>query len=132
MTLYNQDWRARLATTCHEMSDDSISLSARYNRALSAASSLSNHSALSDEYKSISSAALSDLKLVSAAIHDLQLFSKNETLEDISTRQLIFLSVPYATGELLLSLPAPDPTLRKDVLVQAEVFNSARLLPFTF
>ncbi|KAF8599070.1 hypothetical protein BDV93DRAFT_477909 [Ceratobasidium sp. AG-I] len=102
------------------MSDDSISLSARYSRALSAASSLSNYSALSDEYKSISSGALTDLKLVSTAINDLQLFSKNETLEDISTRQLVFLSVPYATGELLLSLPAPDPTLRQDVLVQAE------------
>lgn len=112
------------------MSDDSISLSARYSRALSAASSLSNHSALSEEYKSISSDALADLKLVSTAVNDLQLFSKNETLEDISTRQLVFLSVPYAIGELLLSLPAPDPVLRKDVLVQAEVLSSARILLF--
>lgn len=110
------------------MSDDSISLSARYSRALSAASSLLNHSALSDEYKSISSDALSDLKLVSAAINDIQLFSKNETLEDISTRQLVFLSVPYAIGEILLALPAPDPALRKEVLIQAEVLSFAWLL----
>ncbi|KAG9127214.1 hypothetical protein FRC07_000175 [Ceratobasidium sp. 392] len=99
---------------------DQLSLSARYNRALSAASILSAHSALTPEYKRISNDALTDLRLVTAAISDLQLFSKNETLEDISTRQLVYLSVPYATAELLQSLPSTELNLRKDTLVQAE------------
>ncbi|KAG9080392.1 hypothetical protein FRC06_006642 [Ceratobasidium sp. 370] len=99
---------------------DQLSLSARYARALSAASNLSAHSALAPEYKQISDDALGDLKLVAAAISDLQLFSKNETLEDISTRQLVYLSVPYATAELLQSLPSAEPSLRKATLAEAE------------
>ncbi|KAG8696256.1 hypothetical protein FRC08_007277 [Ceratobasidium sp. 394] len=99
---------------------DQLSLSARYARALSAASNLFAHSALSPEYKQISDDALADLRLVAAAISDLQLFSKNETLEDISTRQLVYLSVPYATAELLQSLPSTEPSLRKTTLTEAE------------
>ncbi|QRW14272.1 Type 2A phosphatase-associated protein 42 [Ceratobasidium sp. AG-Ba] len=100
---------------------EQLSLSARYYRALSAASSLSSHSALSPEYKQISDGALADLKLVAAAISDLQLFSKNETLEDVSTRQLVYLTVPYATAELLQALPSTEPHLRKNILTQAEL-----------
>ncbi|KAG8700458.1 hypothetical protein FRC08_004694 [Ceratobasidium sp. 394] len=100
---------------------DQLSLSARYARALSAASSLSAHSALAPEYKQISDDALADLRLVAAAISDLQLFSKNETLEDISTQQLVYLSVPYATAELLQSLPSTEPSLRKATLAEAEL-----------
>ncbi|KAG8725493.1 hypothetical protein FRC09_015786 [Ceratobasidium sp. 395] len=99
---------------------DQLSLSARYDRALSAASGLSAHSALTSEYKQISNDALTDLRLVAAAISDLQLFSKNETLDDVSTRQLVYLSVPYAIAELLQSLPSTEPSLRKDTLAQAE------------
>ncbi|KAG8790800.1 hypothetical protein FRC12_010973 [Ceratobasidium sp. 428] len=99
---------------------DQLSLSARYDRALSAASVLSAHSALTPEYKQISNEALTDLRLVAAAISDLQLFSKNETLEDVSTRQLVYLSVPFAIAELLQSLPSTEPSLRKDTLAQAE------------
>ncbi|KAG8741848.1 hypothetical protein FRC10_002358 [Ceratobasidium sp. 414] len=99
---------------------DQLSLSARYDRALSAASGLSAHSALTPEYKQISDDALTDLRLVAVAISDLQLFSKNETLEDISTRQLVYLSVPYATAELLQSLPSTEPNLRKANLAEAE------------
>ncbi|KAG9123401.1 hypothetical protein FRC07_014989 [Ceratobasidium sp. 392] len=99
---------------------EELSLSARYTRALSAASSLDSHSALAPEYKQISDDALADLRLVAAAISDLQLFSKNETLEDVSTRQLVYMSVPYATAELLQSLPSTEPTQRKDTLIQAE------------
>ncbi|KAG9092186.1 hypothetical protein FS749_015940 [Ceratobasidium sp. UAMH 11750] len=102
---------------------DQLSLSARYARALSAASSLSAHSALAPEYKQISDDALADLRLVAAAISDLQLFSKNETLEDISTQQLVYLSVPYATAELLQSLPSTEPSLRKATLAEAEVLT---------
>ncbi|KAG9126061.1 hypothetical protein FRC07_005062 [Ceratobasidium sp. 392] len=99
---------------------EELSLSARYTRALSAASSLDSHSALAPQHKQISDDALADLRLVAAAISDLQLFSKNETLEDVSTRQLVYMSVPYATAELLQSLPSTEPTQRKDTLIQAE------------
>ncbi|KAG8708727.1 hypothetical protein FRC09_001073 [Ceratobasidium sp. 395] len=106
---------------------DQLSLSARYDRALSAASVLSAHSALTPEYKQISNEALTDLRLVAAAISDLQLFSKNETLEDVSTRQLVYLSVPFAIAELLQSLPSTEPSLRKDTLAQAEALRSRSL-----
>ncbi|QRV99748.1 Type 2A phosphatase-associated protein 42 [Ceratobasidium sp. AG-Ba] len=100
---------------------EQLSLSARYYRALSAASSLSSHSALSPEHRQISDSALADLRLVAAAISDLQLFGKNETLEDVSTRQIVYLTVPYATAELLQALPSTEPHLRKDILTQAEL-----------
>ncbi|KAH7322264.1 serine/threonine protein phosphatase PP2A-associated protein [Rhizoctonia solani] len=91
-----------------------------YDRALSCSSRLSEHSALSPEYKSLSDEALGDLRQVGQAISDLQLFSKNETLEDVSTKQLVYLTVPYATAELLLALPSAEPAIRKDILGQAE------------
>ncbi|KAJ1309442.1 hypothetical protein OPQ81_006218 [Rhizoctonia solani] len=97
-----------------------LPLSAIYYRALSCSSRLSEHSALSPEYKSLSDDALGDLRQVAHAISDLQLFSKNETLEDISTKQLVYLTVPYAIAELLLALPSVEPAIRKDILGQAE------------
>jgi immunoglobulin-binding protein 1 len=102
---------------------EELSLSSRYNRALSSASRLSAHSALSPEYKSISDEALADLRQVARAIYDLQLFSKNETLEDVSTKQLAYLTVPFATAELLLALPSTEPAMRKEILGQAEVLS---------
>ncbi|CAE6357709.1 unnamed protein product [Rhizoctonia solani] len=97
-----------------------LPLSARYDQALSCSSRLSEHSALSPEYKSLSDEALGDLRQVAQVISDLQLFSRNETLEDISTKQLVYFTVPYATAELLLALPSAEPTIRKDILGQAE------------
>ncbi|CAE6512141.1 unnamed protein product [Rhizoctonia solani] len=97
-----------------------LPLPARYDRALSCSSRLSEHSALSPEYKSLSDEALGDLRQVAQAISDLQLFSKNESLEDISTKQLVYLTVPYATAELLLALPSAEPAIRKEILGQAE------------
>jgi hypothetical protein len=103
---------------------EELPLSARYERALSCSSRLSEHSALSPEYKSLSDEALRDLGQVAQVISDLQLFSKNETLDDVSTKQLVYFTVPYATAELLLALPSAEPAIRKDILGQAEVLNS--------
>ncbi|CAE6445822.1 unnamed protein product [Rhizoctonia solani] len=97
-----------------------LPLAARYDRALSCASRLSEHSALSSEYNSLSDEALGDLRQVAQVISDLQLFSKNETLEDISTKQLVYLTVPYTMAELLLALPSAEPVIRKEILGQAE------------
>ncbi|CAE6421359.1 unnamed protein product, partial [Rhizoctonia solani] len=97
-----------------------LPLSARYDQALASSSRLSEYSALSPEYKSLSDEALRDLRQVAQAISNLQLFSRNETLEDISTKQLVYLTVPYATAELLLALPSAEPATRKDILGQAE------------
>ncbi|GAB1518023.1 Type 2A phosphatase-associated protein 42 [Rhizoctonia solani] len=97
-----------------------LPLSARYDQALASSSRLSEYSALSPEYKSLSDEALRDLRQVAQAISDLQLFSRNETLEDISTKQLVYLTVPYATAELLLALPSAEAAIRKDILGQAE------------
>ncbi|CCO34159.1 putative protein C63,05 [Rhizoctonia solani AG-1 IB] len=99
---------------------EELPLSARYERALSCSSRLSEHSALSSEYKSLSDEALRDLRRVAQVISDLQLFSKNETLDDVSTKQLVYFTVPYATAELLLALPSAEPAIRKDILGQAE------------
>ncbi|KAF8749443.1 TAP42-like family [Rhizoctonia solani] len=104
-----------------------LPLSARYDQALASSSRLSEYSALSPEYKSLSDEALRDLRQVAQAVSDLQLFSRNETLEDISTKQLVYLTVPYATAELLLALPSAEPAIRKDILGQAEALRSQTL-----
>ncbi len=42
---------------------------------------------------------LSDLKILHSRIVELSIFSPNETLDDISTRDLVYLAVPYVFAE---------------------------------
>ncbi|KAJ7172131.1 TAP42-like protein [Mycena filopes] len=78
----------------------SISLAALFSRSLQHASEAFNQSAFEQSTQDLIQSSLTDLKSLSARILGLSLFSPNEILEDISTRDLIYLLVPYALAEV--------------------------------
>ncbi|KAJ7047183.1 TAP42-like protein [Mycena alexandri] len=78
----------------------SISLPVLFSRCLQDASKAFNGSAFEQSTQDLIQSSLTDLKSLSARILGLSLFSPNEILEDISTRDLIYLLVPYALAEV--------------------------------
>jgi hypothetical protein len=52
--------------------------------------------------------ALSDLRSLNSRITTLSLFSSNEALEDVSTRDLVYLLVPFVSAELEGRVKAPE------------------------
>ncbi|KAI0064531.1 hypothetical protein BV25DRAFT_1881797 [Artomyces pyxidatus] len=76
------------------------SLPALFLQALNGASKASNLPSNSDENKELVDSALTDCRNVRARAADLSLFSPNEELEDISTRDLVYLLVPYVLADL--------------------------------
>ena len=66
-------------------------------------------------------ASLADLQNVNARVLDLSLFSPNETLEDITTPDLVYLFVPYVIAEVLGRVKAMERDDRMRLLQQAEV-----------
>lgn len=64
---------------------------------------------------------LSDLKLIQSRIIGLGLFSPNETIEDISTRDLIYLLVPYVYAQVIERIRTTERDERLASLAQAQV-----------
>jgi immunoglobulin-binding protein 1 len=62
-----------------------------------------------------------DLGTLRSRITGLSLFSPNEILEDISTRDLIYLFVPYVCGEVRGRVKTMDREERIDLLDQSKV-----------
>nr|GAT54622.1 serine/threonine protein phosphatase PP2A-associated protein [Mycena chlorophos] len=89
-----------------------MSLSALFSQALRAASTAASQSPFDESTQDLVRSSLADLTALSARIVGLSLFSPNETLEDISTRDLIYLAVPFALaevqGRVRVSEPAED------------------------
>ena len=56
-----------------------------------------------------------------SSIRALGLFSENETLEDVSTRDLLYMLVPFAYSEVLGRTNAANMSRRKTVVVETEV-----------
>jgi immunoglobulin-binding protein 1 len=52
--------------------------------------------------------ALTDLRNLSSRIAALSLFSSNETLEDVSTRDLVYILVPFVSAELETRVKATE------------------------
>lgn len=75
-------------------------LPALYAGALSAASRAENLPTIDDGTQELLRSALSDLKQVNSRVTALALFSANDTLEDISTRDLVYLTVPFVLAEV--------------------------------
>ncbi|KAI6045563.1 TAP42-like protein [Pisolithus marmoratus] len=71
-----------------------------YARALSTASRADNLPTADDETQELLRSTLSDLKQVNSRVTALALFSANDTLEDISTRDLVYLTVPFVLAEV--------------------------------
>ncbi|KAF7295510.1 Serine/threonine protein phosphatase PP2A-associated protein [Mycena indigotica] len=74
--------------------------SALFSQALKTASTAASQSPFEESTQSLIRSSLADLTALNARIAGLSLFSPNETLEDISTRDLIYLTAPFATSEL--------------------------------
>jgi hypothetical protein len=65
--------------------------------------------------------SLADFKALSLRISGLSLFSPNEILDDISTRNLAYLLVPYAFAEIQGRLKTIEHKDRIESLGQAQV-----------
>jgi hypothetical protein len=65
--------------------------------------------------------ALSDLIQLNSRIADLSLFSPNETLEDISTRDLVYISIPYIRAEVQNRVRTTHRDERMSNLTQVQV-----------
>ncbi|ETW86106.1 hypothetical protein HETIRDRAFT_311119 [Heterobasidion irregulare TC 32-1] len=75
------------------------SLPALFHRALTALSRASNLPTIDDETQDLIASAQKDLRQARSRLSDLSLFSPNEILEDIATRDLIYLFVPFVLAE---------------------------------
>lgn len=65
--------------------------------------------------------ALADLRLVLSRLQTLDIFSENEALEDASTRNLIYMTVPFVFAEVLMNARILDRDERMKNLKQAQV-----------
>lgn len=64
---------------------------------------------------------LQDLQILHQRIIELSIFSPNETLEDISTQDLIYLTVPYVASEVQARLKTTNRSKRLKSLNETEV-----------
>ncbi|KAF8918835.1 TAP42-like protein [Mucidula mucida] len=78
----------------------SLPLSQLYSRVLTAASDAYDLPTIEDTTQELIQACLADLTKIQQRVSDFALFSSNETLEDISTHDLLYLSVPYVCAEV--------------------------------
>lgn len=76
------------------------SLSTLFLRSLQNVSKASNLPTIQDETQDLIDAALRDCRESRARVAHLALFSPNETLDDISTQDLVYLLVPYVLAEI--------------------------------
>lgn len=65
--------------------------------------------------------SLNDLESLRHQISELSLFSPNEVFEDISTRDIIYLFVPFVLSEVQSRLRSIGKTARMNTVVQTEV-----------
>ncbi|KAI9511114.1 TAP42-like protein [Russula earlei] len=71
-----------------------------FRRALLNVSKASNLPTIKDETQELIHIARTDCRNTHARVADLVLFSPNETLDDISTQDLVYLFVPYVSAEI--------------------------------
>ncbi|TCD67275.1 hypothetical protein EIP91_000297 [Steccherinum ochraceum] len=77
-----------------------VPLPTLFRRALEAAGKAANLPTIQDETQELIQSALSDLRTLSSRVNALSLFSPNESLEDIATKDLVYLFVPFAWAEV--------------------------------
>ncbi|KAJ3743131.1 serine/threonine protein phosphatase PP2A-associated protein [Lentinula detonsa] len=71
-----------------------------FARSLSAASKASNLPTIDAKTQDLLQSSLTDLQTLQSRIAGLSLFSPNEILEDIATRDLVYLLVPYVRAQV--------------------------------
>lgn len=102
------------------MDSESLSPSALFNRSLDYASKALNLPAIEDHTQELLTQSLNDLESLRHQISDLSLFSPNEVFEDISTRDIIYLFVPYVFSEVQSRLRSIGRAARMNTVVQTE------------
>ncbi|KAH9952072.1 serine/threonine protein phosphatase PP2A-associated protein [Amylocystis lapponica] len=76
-----------------------LSLPAVFYRALISVAKAANLPTIQDDTQELIQSSLSDLRLVDSRVSSLSLFSPNEVLADIATRDLVYLLVPYVLAD---------------------------------
>ncbi|RPD66504.1 serine/threonine protein phosphatase PP2A-associated protein [Lentinus tigrinus ALCF2SS1-7] len=95
---------------------DEIPLSSLFHRALTTASKALNLPTIEDETQELIQSALMDLRQCSSRVAKLSLFSTNEQLADIATRDLVYILVPYVLSEVLSRVRTTDTEERIDLV----------------
>ncbi|KZV96155.1 hypothetical protein EXIGLDRAFT_671305 [Exidia glandulosa HHB12029] len=103
------------------MAQHDIPLVDLLRRALRNGAKAVNMSAADDETQEIIASALSDLRTVSTRVDSLALFSPNETVDDLTARDMVYLFAPFALSELKGRLRTPDPADRVINLKEAQI-----------
>ncbi|KAI0275910.1 TAP42-like protein [Russula aff. rugulosa BPL654] len=97
------------------------SLPTVFRRALLNLSKASNLPTIQDETQELIDIALKDCRDSRARVADLALFSPNETLDDISTQDLVYLLLPYVSAEIESRARAIEKDERLSRLGEAKV-----------
>ena len=76
--------------------------------------------------KELIRACLKDVITIQSRLAALSIFSPNELLEDIGTKDLVYLLVPYVHSEVLDRVKTVEITERLQILDQAQVREFAQ------
>ncbi|KAI0723871.1 serine/threonine protein phosphatase PP2A-associated protein [Cerioporus squamosus] len=95
---------------------EELPLSTLFHRALTTASKALNLPTIEDETQELIQASLADLRQCSSRVAKLSLFSANEQLADIATRDLVYILVPYVLSEVLSRVRTTDREERIDLV----------------
>ncbi|PVF99066.1 hypothetical protein CPB86DRAFT_849626 [Serendipita vermifera] len=96
-----------------------LNLESLFKRALQASSKVVNMPSMEDETQTLLSSALVDYQTVTSRIADLGLFSPNESFQEISARNAIYLFSFYCLGDLQLQARTPEPEDRMTSIQKA-------------
>ncbi|KAI0707756.1 serine/threonine protein phosphatase PP2A-associated protein [Earliella scabrosa] len=94
---------------------DEVPLPLLFHRALTTASKALNLPTIEDETQELIRSALADLRQCSSRVAKLALFSANEQLADIPTRDLVYILVPYVLSEVTSRIRTTDREERIDL-----------------
>ncbi|KAH6918341.1 serine/threonine protein phosphatase PP2A-associated protein [Coprinopsis sp. MPI-PUGE-AT-0042] len=100
----------------------SQSLAAIYSTALDKISKSTNLPPGSEDAPELVSQAHRDLKRIHSGIIELGIFSPNETVEDVTTRDLIYLSLPWTLAEAQSRLKKESRSGRLESVSQAQQY----------
>ncbi|KAH9930760.1 TAP42-like protein [Fomitopsis serialis] len=92
------------------MSD--LPLSALFHHAANAVAKANNLPTIQNETQELVHSAVTDLQTLQSRIAALSLFSENEMLEDVATKDLVYLLVPYVLAEVEGRVRTVDPVER--------------------
>ncbi|KAH8099537.1 serine/threonine protein phosphatase PP2A-associated protein [Cristinia sonorae] len=93
-----------------------VPLPVLFRRALESAGKASNLPTVQDQTQELIQSALSDLRVLSSRVNALSLFSSNESLEDIATKDLVYLFVPFVWAEVQNRARTVDRDERMDII----------------